>query len=232
MPVSLALTQPLLSRSSLQLRLIGLALLVSVSLHAVPAPAAERNGPEQTALRAALEHDNASTDLHAWYAARNFAPAWTNAHGLTANGRVALKTLAQVGNEGLPPARYALPATSVHAPAQLAKLDLAISHALRQYIQDVRYGAANPNAPASSLEALSQASSAPNLGLYLADARPHNPAYARLRGILSSARAKADPASLARVQETILALEKMRWDRSTGHADKGSDVAWLDESRR
>lgn len=231
MPAPLALTQSLLSRSSAQARLVGLALLAAFVLHAAPAPAAERTHPVASALRADLERDAKSNDLYAWYAARNFTPAWTNAHGLTANGRVAMKTLAQVGNEGLPPTRYGLPAMGQGA-AQLAKLDIALSQALRQYIQDVQYGAANPHAPASSLEALTRAAGTQDLGQYLALQRPHDPAYARLRGILTAARAKADPVSLARVQETILALEKMRWDRTNPHAERGTRFAWLEDAHR
>lgn len=230
MPAPLALTHSVLSRSSAQARLVGLALMAVLALHAAPAPAAER--PIASQLRADVERDGSHGDLYAWYAARNFTPAWTNEHGLTANGRVAMKTLAQVGNEGLPPARYALPANGQSA-AQLAKLDIALSQALRQYIQDVQYGAANPHAPANSLDNLSKAASTKDLSQYLSLQRPHDPAYARLRGILTAARAKADPVSLARVQETILALEKMRWDRTNPRAEHGSDVALLlDEPRR
>lgn len=178
----------------------------------------------QLQLRHAVTDDKAL--LQAWYGSRSFEPLWVTSAGLTTKGKSAVQALSQVGNEGLPPARYDLSAlttaTSVHSLASQAELEVAISLAVQTYLHDLKYGAANPHAPGFGVEGLA-AVEKHGFSKAVADARPTNPRYGQLSNQLKSDRAtKGDK---AKVRETILSLEQLRWEQHEGKA--GASFAQL-----
>ena len=230
-PLSTALLSVHLKSSLLsRLALAATFALATMQVHHVQAaePAEHASGTLTHAVQLQLRH--AVTDdkalLQAWYGSRNFEPLWVTSAGLTAKGKAAVQALAQVGNEGLPPARYDLSAlttaTSVRSLASQAELEVAISLAVQTYLHDLKYGAANPHAPGFGVEGLAAVEKV-GFSKAVAEARPTNPRYGQLSNQLKADRASKTDKS--KVRETILSLEKLRWEQHDGKA--GSSFAQL-----
>ena len=227
-------------------RLAWAAAIALSMLHVSDGYAAEHKGrPAATSAQATLANTIktqlrfAATDdkalLQAWYGARSFSPIWVTPNGLTIQGKAAIQALSQTANEGLPPARYDLSAlttaTSARSLPSQAELEVAISIAVQTYLHDLRFGAANPTAQSFGVEGLT-AVEKHGFNKAVADARPANPRYGQLSNQLKSARSVKEIGENAKTQmkETILALEKLRWEQSNGKA--GASFASLTDTVR
>jgi murein L,D-transpeptidase YcbB/YkuD len=209
-----------------------LAFFMAVGAMHLPTSAAQAADQHPASVEQALRNQlqYAVTDdralLQAWYGARKFEPIWVTSTGLNADGKAAIAALSQVGNEGLPPARYDLSAlthaNSGQSTTTQAELEVAITIAVQTYLHDLRHGAANPHAPAFGVEDLALIEKS-GFAKAVASARPSNPRYGALSQKLAEDRnAKANK---GQVQETILALEQLRWEQE--QAAKGKEVASL-----
>ncbi|MFO1068381.1 MAG: L,D-transpeptidase family protein [Geminicoccaceae bacterium] len=143
--------------------------------------------------------------VRSFYEARGFAPAWTDAAGLTARGRLVLATLQAAAGEGLRPQDYFVDTLEGYDGAttvgELAALDIGLSIALLNYAVDVQVGRVeDPGAdPHTRIErrtvdrqaVLTEAALAPDLQRWLASLPPQTDRYARLRSHLAELRAVA-----------------------------------------
>ena len=95
-------------------------------------------------LKAAKGDAEALKALTAFYAARDWQPAWTDAHGLNAVGRTLADRIALADTDGLEPSDYPLPPKRI-ARDQLADAELTLSRALLAYAHDAQGGRIDPS---------------------------------------------------------------------------------------
>ncbi|MCP1335947.1 L,D-transpeptidase family protein [Futiania mangrovi] len=163
-------------------------------------PVAARLAGELTRAGAGAERAVLS-DLRAFYAARQFRPAWTTPYGLSPAGLAIARTLAAADRQGLAPSAYALPEdiasdSGMGADRQMLA-ELVVARALMAYARDVRTGVVPEHrndedaqiAPKTiDLPALmARVADAPARGL--ADLPPQTPAYRNLVHALALVRA-------------------------------------------
>ena len=172
----------------------------------VPAPSLS---PSQTALQAATERLVAAPDqpnplgagdwraaraaIAFFYAARDYAPVWVGAEGLTEAGRAALSQLKRAKDDGLtlPGVAQIREIGAGAAPDELAEAETAISAAVVIYAEQAT-GSRVPPARVSPLifsapsladpgAALAETAEAPDPAKRLADFNPPQKAYRDLR---------------------------------------------------
>lgn len=175
----------------------------------------ELTAPAARAVRVRREHRRA---ILSFYRDRGFAPAWTGDYGLSERGKRILRVLAKADGEGLRPIDY-LPATmaayggySVLAdatPSTLARLDLELTAAALDYVQDMTAGTVDPfriseihtldvnEVPPA--EALRQLTATVRPQVYLASLAPAMPQYGLLRAALAGLRRHARNAAAVRI---------------------------------
>ena len=137
--------------------------------------------------------------LRAFYGARLNRPAWYDARGLTADGKLAVAAIAASSDEGLDPAAYKLGNLSKPLsgtdPQMIAHRDFELTTQLLHYASDLRSGRPNlkhldsdVDLPRDSFDkgsVLAQALDRQNLKGFLQDLAPRSPAYASLRAALA-----------------------------------------------
>ncbi len=165
-----------------------------------PAPAAQNESNAKPAQQPAL-HDS----VHAFYAARNFRPAWTGNDDALARAALVKSTLEHAADQGLRPADYLQYLSQWKAQPKpgrdAAAYDIAMTTALFHYAKDVRLGRVAPkdvyrdvSLPASTFDAaqaLADALRHDRLDEFLADLPPVHPGYKYLAQALAQYRAIA-----------------------------------------
>ncbi|MGB8274039.1 MAG: L,D-transpeptidase family protein [Alphaproteobacteria bacterium] len=194
--------------------------LVFAVFAALPCAQARANG-EQDALRALLAEGPPSvageraardaSELRAFYAARGNRLAWREADRWSKQAAAAVSLLAAAADEGLDPARYAMPPLEPFhgrsgppgplGPRQIAATDARLTAAMLRYIHDIRTGQADPAqrdpelavaAPTVDAAAwLAMGLEAPDFDAWLASLAPDWPAYRGLRDALPTFRRRA-----------------------------------------
>ena len=98
----------------------------------------------QSRLAGAGRERTQVTDI---YQARGYSTVWLEGDQLSSDGRRVVAILADAGADGLPAARYRLPAMPGTSAADSAKaeFDLALTAAALRYAADMRWGAWRPN---------------------------------------------------------------------------------------
>ena len=148
-------------------------------------------GPTLTFSRLTVQ----TAPIRAFYAQRNFQPAWVSAAHRRETARDVLKNAA---SHGLDPEDYAVPRIAdglePRTAPQLARLDIMLSTALARYGTDLREGRSTSlrphrsRPPVSAATLLIGAAAAPDLHAYFAGLAPRSPQYRRLRQALSDYR--------------------------------------------
>src|SRR6185437_6981718 len=150
-------------------------------------------------IQAALP--SGKSGLREFYAARGFAPAWTNDDGLLPDGKAAVQLLNDAPAEGLS-ATYALAPPAKGADARAA-FDIALSEALLRYAHDLRLGQVDPTAvygadaveirarQFDSLDAVARFARDGDAAGFLAELEPTAPDYRALKTALARYRAIA-----------------------------------------
>lgn len=171
--------------------------------------------PAAKALRVRKEHRPA---ILSFYRDRGFVPAWTGDYGLSERGKRILDVLASADEEGLRSIDY-LPATMTAygdysaiadaTPSTLARLDLELTAAALDYVQDMTAGTVDPFRiseihtlkvnEVSPAEALKQLNATVRPQVYLASLVPTMPQYGLLKTALANFRRQADNASTVRI---------------------------------
>jgi len=106
----------------------------------------------QTAIRsfaAAHRQTDSKSALEAFYAARNYRPAWMGSEAAFQRGLQVQAMLKKADSHGLDPGDYALaaPGTSERtSPADAALYDVALTDSLLRYARDVQFGLVSPDA--------------------------------------------------------------------------------------
>ena len=154
-------------------------------------------------LKAAKGDAEALKALTAFYAARDWQPAWTDAHGLNAVGRTLADRIALADTDGLEPSDYPLPPKRI-ARDQLADAELTLSRALLAYAHDAQGGRIDPARVSGyvkieptrpdPLKVLASLARSRNPAGTLAAFNPPHEGYRRLRMKLAEARRAKSPA--------------------------------------
>lgn len=202
-------------------RLLGVVLAALGCIAFVPAAAAAAaDDPLAAEMRARVESAVASGGLNcrgemicglsllpAFYARRDFAPAWSDAHGPRPAARALVAFLEAVGEDGLDPRAYRIgllrellrQAESGEPPPEagfIADLDFLLTDAFLLLASHLRAGRVNPATlhsewvvgfehAADFLPALERAIATGEVAPGMADFRPPHPEYARLRAALA-----------------------------------------------
>jgi L,D-transpeptidase YcbB len=168
-----------------------------------------RQAPVAEALRRAVEGGGATPDVQAFYRERGYRPLWTHAGGVAAEAHAVARLLMAAAEEGLEPGRYrgaqlAGRLAGARGAADLAALELDLSHAYARYAVDVQtppaparldyYDAALPEPAISGRAALQMAAAAPSLAEHLAGLRPANPIYLEVKAVLAEWRSRGGSA--------------------------------------
>jgi murein L,D-transpeptidase YcbB/YkuD len=215
---------------------------------ATPPPgthAVERLGPLGEALREQLA--GADPQLAAFYEARRYRPLWIHGWGLKRDAQTVLQAVAHARNDGLDPEAYGvagLPELLAQAqsrqPADLARAEIALSHAAAGYLSDLhklQRGAemiyadpavvpVRPNR-AAVLQAMGEA---PNPADAVVTLGRMSPLYEQLRARLAAWRAHNGDA--ATEQLIRINLERARGLPTDAHAryilvDSAAQQLWL-----
>jgi murein L,D-transpeptidase YcbB/YkuD len=81
-----------------------------------------------------------------FYADRRFAPAWTDARGITPAGERLAQAIASAADEGLDPRAYPLHRPDTPTPAALARTDVQLSFVALRFAEDLAVGLTVPGA--------------------------------------------------------------------------------------
>ena len=142
--------------------------------------------------------------VQAFYAARNYSPAWTGHPGAERLAATVRDALRHADLQGLSNADYAIPAQTARQGAgdEAAAYDLAITQALLRYAFDIRTGRLAPNSvykdlklPNNSFDpakGLARALDTGALALFVSNLPPPHPEYHRLVKLLANYRAIAE----------------------------------------
>lgn len=150
--------------------------------------------------REAIADDSITPLLDRFYSARDDRPAWTDEQRLLPRAMTLLAVVAGADTDGLEPADYPLTeilrlAAHVHEPDSVARLDVLLSRTFLAYATDLSAG----RAPASKVDplwladthhldvgqALEQAARTDRVPEILAELRPPQAGYERLRAALA-----------------------------------------------
>ena len=145
------------------------------------------------------------------YNAMEYQPLWVDDSGLTSRAEDAIAVIANAGSQGLSAKRYGIEAiqTLTHSVSlrgepdtrTLAAIDLLISHAILNYMEDTRDGALSPQRKeritmnrktADSVKLLTIAATSSNLKELMKTQEPENAEYKALRATLDAYRAIAE----------------------------------------
>jgi len=192
--------------------------------------------------------------LTAIYRQRSYRPIWIDALGPTPAAHLLAARLAKARDDGLDPADYGAAAIRrdlrrARTPAELARLELALSAAYARYAFDLTEPPATAALVATDAEVsrprmtpaaeLAAATRAPSLTGHLQGLTPDNPIYAGLRAALAAHRAgrARDAAPDAYEQALTLNLARARAlpadaDGRFVLVDAGSAQLWLYEDGR
>ncbi|MBV8746521.1 MAG: L,D-transpeptidase family protein, partial [Xanthobacteraceae bacterium] len=135
----------------------------------------------------------------AFYAARNYAPVWSNDGAATDRARAAIAYLGTVESEGLDPADYRAPSfKTATSPDQAAEADLRTSATLLTYAHHAQNGRINPHHVVREVaynaemldpaDALAKISDSKDIAKTLAEFNPQHPQYQRLKAMLAELR--------------------------------------------
>ena len=150
--------------------------------------------------------------IGAYYAARDFAPVWSNNGAWAPSAASAIERLRKANEDALDAAAWRVPALETGDPARLAAADIALSQATAAYGRQASGGRVKPSAisglitakpeTAAHADILSKVSAAGgNAGDTLLGFNPQHPGYRALRAKLADIRG-AKPAP----QETPVAI--------------------------
>lgn len=139
-----------------RLLLLGAVLARPAAVHAVvrqpPAPPATPSTAIASLVRA-LDASQAGGHDGAWigaitrfYANRRFAPAWTDARGLTPAGERLAQAIAAAADEGLDPRAYPLHRPDTPTPTSLARVDVQLAFVALRFAEDLAVGLTVPGA--------------------------------------------------------------------------------------
>jgi L,D-transpeptidase YcbB len=138
--------------------------------------------------------------MRAYYAGRSYAPAWTDARGLTPAAVAALSRLKRAGEDGLDFPALSLPSARIPdaTPEQLAKIDVVMSQAVIAYAVEASGGRVDPQrispdiserpALANPVRALERVLAASDPAAALQDFNPPQKGYRDLREKLAQIR--------------------------------------------
>jgi murein L,D-transpeptidase YcbB/YkuD len=135
----------------------------------------------------------------AFYAARNYAPLWSNDGAATDRTRAAIAYLGTVASEGLDPADYRAPSfKTATSPDQAAEADLRMSATLLTYAHHAQNGRINPHHVVREVaynaemldpaDALAKISDSKDIAKTLAEFNPQHPQYQKLKAMLADLR--------------------------------------------
>ena len=135
----------------------------------------------------------------AFYAARNYAPVWSNDGAATDRARAAIAYLGTVDSEGLDPADYRAPSfKTATSPDQAAEADLRMSATLLTYAHHAQNGRVNPHHVVREVaynaemldpaDALAKISDSKDIAKTLAEFNPQHPQYQKLKAMLADLR--------------------------------------------
>lgn len=152
-----------------------------------------------------------TANFKAIYAAMEYQPLWVDDSGLTSRAEEAIKVISSAERHGLNSGRYGLASIetlsrSVSLRGEpdariLAAIDLLISNAILNYMEDTRGGVITPQRKerihlnrktADSVELLAKAATAPNLEDMMKTQEPDSPEYKALRETLATYRGIAE----------------------------------------
>ncbi|MBB4302949.1 murein L,D-transpeptidase YcbB/YkuD [Rhodobium orientis] len=151
--------------------------------------------------------------LKAFYADRNWQPAWTKDGALTERGLDLLDRLAHADEDGLDPAAYKVPeadpgAVAGTTPQKAARLEVAVALAALTYAEDAEAGRIDPQEISGyikqrpvrpdPIEVLKRLAEADDPGRTLQGYNPPHEGYRRLRAKLAELRRKRDEATAER----------------------------------
>ena len=153
--------------------------------------------------------------LTQFYVDRDMAPIWVTDKAPTTRARDLLRVLEGSSYDGLNPEDYDIAAIKrlmgSDDPEALAELDLRLSLSLMQFLSDLGSGRTEPSALDPELfvyprdidkaQAIEEASTSNNIGVFVGRYRPRQVDYWRLKGILANYRAMARAGGWPRVDD-------------------------------
>jgi L,D-transpeptidase YcbB len=142
-----------------------------------------------------------------FYGARDYAPLWTQAGGLTENARGAITRLKEAASDGLNPADYPVPDfATASSPDALAEADLKLTSSVLDYARQAQSGRMHwsqvsgdiqyPEHPTDPTEVLTNVTTAKDASLALDSYNPPQKLYKALKAKLAELRGESDAAMI------------------------------------
>src|SRR5580704_10326757 len=143
------------------------------------------------------------TSVEKFYAARDFAPLWTQSGALTDSGKGVIARLKDAASDGLNPADYPVPDfASATNPDALAEADLKLTASMLDYARHAQSGRMHwsqvsgdiqyPEHPTDPTEVLANITSAKDASIALDSYNPPHKLYLALRKKLAELRGQGD----------------------------------------
>jgi murein L,D-transpeptidase YcbB/YkuD len=118
-------------------QMVADALKAEIDAHVALKPAEER--------KLSTEERKTHAGIVAFYAARNYAPLWVDAKGLTAKAESAIDRLAHAGDDGLRPSDYPAPTLAGEPTAEtFVKAELQLTETVLKYARQAEAGRFDP----------------------------------------------------------------------------------------
>jgi murein L,D-transpeptidase YcbB/YkuD len=151
-----------------------------------------------------FDRKNERAAVEKFYAARDYAPQWTQAGQLTDSAKGVIARLKDAASEGLNPADYPVPdfAGAASSPDQLAEAELKLTASMLDYARQAQSGRMHwsqvsadiqyPEHPTDPTEVLANISTAKDASAALDGYNPPHKLYKELRAKLAELRGKSD----------------------------------------
>ncbi|WP_291854528.1 L,D-transpeptidase family protein [Bradyrhizobium sp.] len=159
-----------------------------------------------------FDRKNERVAVDKFYAAREYAPQWTQAGKLTAGGNGVIARLRDAAAEGLDPADYQVPdfAAAAASPDQLAEAELKLTASMLDYARQAQSGRMHwsqlsadvlyPEHPTDPVEVLANIATAKDSSAALASYNPPHKLYKELKAKLAELRGQGE-GPVARIDE-------------------------------
>lgn len=149
-----------------------------------------------------FDRKNERAAVEKFYAARDYAPQWTQAGKLTSSANGVIARLKDAASEGLNPADYPIPDFAAASPDQLAESELKLTASMLDYARQAQSGRMHwsqvsadilyPEHPTDPAEVLATISTAKDASAALDGYNPPHKLYKDLKAKLAELRGEGD----------------------------------------
>ncbi len=162
----------------------------------------------ESGAKATSMHGDDRRALAAFYAARQFAPAWVGETGFTKPAQSLMASIRKADDYGLEASAFRLPSLGASpSRSELADADFAVSAAALKYARHARGGRTDPAQLSKNLDrrpqileplsVIKELAGAARPGAYLISLNPRNPQFEKLRLAYLAAKAGQGAAAIA-----------------------------------